>query len=92
MRSARELGRPASPSRGLEARRGLRRSRGLVERRKACGCIAEASEAVRAQTRASSEGRAPPQLPAYLLVKETDLSRTSFAGRLRWSLHHGTLK
>ena len=41
------LGRTASSSRGLEARRGPRRKRGLVERREACGCIAEASEAVR---------------------------------------------
>ena len=76
--AARVLGRPARSSRGLEARRGLRRSRGLVERREACGCIAEASEAVRS-------AEAPPKKTARSsichpnhLINKTDLSGASW--------------
>ena len=79
----RELGRPASPRRGLEARRGLRRERGLVERRTACGCIAEASEAVRFATASPKKAARSSICQPYLLINETDLSGTSWQGRFQ---------
>ena len=59
----------------LEARRGLRRLRGLVERREACGCIAEASEAVRS-------AEAPPKKTARSSICHPNhlINKTDFQG------------
>ena len=67
------------PARAAASRRGegLRRSRGLVERREACGCIAEASEAVRFAASCPKKAARRGICQPYLLIKETDLSQTS---------------